>query len=274
MPSPYDSMGVGESTMTSSSAPTDPSAMEITAHISTPSVPSSSHPSAMNNTAVTEEHQPHDDDDVAMDTTANNNSSASPTQPTISNVNDADVQMAPREDEVENPIENSTSAMMNDLESSSSAPPEQESATHGASNTPHNDDDERKDPEMVSLDDSMEEQYLLTDEEMNNNSVKLLDAPPSSSSLPSAEQNNRLDESLDKLQHSISVAILAFRKEEQAKESGGTSNDGSAYVKLREAALEAYQTLVEYGSSLDLNLTSNIAPMNKRRREKLEKIGR
>ena len=241
--------------------------MEVAAHSdSVPSPP----PATMNNVDVTA-HHPHDDGDVAMDDTTNN-SSAPPTQPNSSNsVNDdADVQMSPRTEEAVNPTENLTT-MSNDLESSS-APLEQ--SVIPASNPPKEDGGERKDPEEVSLDDSMEEEHLA-DEEMN--SVKL----DTFSSLPTAEQrrrdDNHLDDTLDKLQHSISEAILAFRKEEQgnesmAKEAGGTNNDGSAYVKLRDAAAEAYQTLVEYGSLLDLSL--DLAPLNKRRCEKLEKIGR
>jgi len=229
-------------------------------------------PAAMNKIDVTA-HHPHDDGDVAMDDTPVN-SSAPPTLPNSSNgINDdADVQMSPRStEESVHPTENPTT-MNNDLESSS-APLEQSAIP--ASNPPKEDGGERKDPEEVSLDDSMEEDHIA-DEEMN--SVKL-DVP--SSSFPTAEQrsrdDNHLDDSLDKLQHSISEAILAFRKEEQGnesmtKEAGGTNNDGSAYVKLRDAAVEAYQTLVEYGSLLDLSL--DMAPLNKRRCEKLEKIGR
>jgi hypothetical protein len=275
MPTPIDngsSIDVGVSSMTtspSSSSNNNNVAMEVTAQSdSVPSPP----PATMNNADVTA-HHPHDDGDVAMDDTTNN-SSAPSTQPNSSNnVNDGDdVQMSPRTEEAVNPTENLTT-MSNDLESSS-APLEQ--SVIPASNPPKEDGGERKDPEDVSSDDSMEEEHLA-DEEMN--SVKL-DVP--SSSFPTAEQrrrdDNHLDDTLDKLQHSISEAILAFRKEEQgnesmAKEACGTNNDdGSAYVKLRDAAVEAYQTLVEYGSLLDLSL--DMAPLNKRRCEKLEKIGR
>ncbi|KAK1740177.1 hypothetical protein QTG54_009127 [Skeletonema marinoi] len=272
MPTPIDngsSIDVGDSSMTTSpsSSSNNNDAAMVTAHSdSVPSPP----PAAMNNADVTA-HHPHDDGDVAMDDTTNN-SSAPPTQPNSSNsVNDdADVQMSPRTEEAVNPTENLTT-MSNDLESSS-APLEQ--SVIPASNPTKEDGGERKYPEELSLDDSMEEDHLA-DEEMN--SVNL----DTSSSFPTAEQrrrdDNHLDDALDKLQHSISEAILAFRKEEQgnesmAKEAGGTNNDGSAYVKLRDAAVEAYQTLVEYGSLLDLSL--DMAPLNKRRCEKLEKIGR
>lgn len=220
-----------------------------------------------------------------MDDTNNNSNSAPPTQATTSNVNiddDSSQMTTPREDEVVNP-EDIPTATMNNLESSS-APPEQ---TATPASNPSNEDDKGYDPEEISLDESMKDE-LLTDQEMNSDK---LDTAAPSSSLPTAEQrrrdDNHLDETLDKLQHSISVAILAFRKDEQraenmTKESGNSAgNDGSAYVKLREAAVEAHQTLVEYGSSLDLSClaasngdNSDAAPMNKRRREKLEKIGR
>eukprot|EP00984_Skeletonema_dohrnii_P016427 scaffold7310_cov154-Skeletonema_dohrnii-CCMP3373.AAC.3 len=277
MPTPIDNgspIDVGDSSMTtspSSSSNNNNAAMEVTAHSdSVPSPP----PAAMNNADVTAHHR-HDDGDVAMDDATTNNSSAPPTLPNSSNnVNDdADVQMSPCTEESVNPTENPTTTTMNNDLESSSAPLEQSAIP--ASNPSKEDGGERKDPEEASLDDSMEEEHLA-DEEMN--SVNL-DVP--SSSFPTAEQrrrdDNHLDDTMDKLQHSISEAILAFRKEEQgnesmAKEAGSTNNDGSAYVKLRDAAVEAYQTLVEYGSLLDLSL--DMAPLNKRRCEKLEKIGR
>eukprot|EP00986_Skeletonema_menzelii_P015529 scaffold11957_cov146-Skeletonema_menzelii.AAC.1 len=243
----------------------------VTAH---PSSEPASSPAAMNNEDEVTAHHPHDGD-VAMDVANNNDSSASPIQPNYSfneiNTGD-DAQMTPCEDEsAVNPMEDSTSAMKN---SESSSAPEQSAIS---APTPPKQDGNMEDSDEMVLDDRMEEGILATDEEMK--SAKERDAPPS------AEQrrrdDNNIDDTLDKLQHSISVAILAFRKDEQcddnlAKGAGSTKNDdddGSAYVKLREAAIEAYQTLVEYGASLDLSLDM-MSPLNKRRREKLEKIGR
>jgi len=67
-----------------------------------------------------------------------------------------------------------------------------------------------------------------------------------------------LDSALNSLQESISVAILAQRKDQENTsnlnldgEEKKKSND--AYAKLRNAAAEAYHSLVRYGSSMDLS---------------------
>lgn len=218
-------------------------------------------------------HSPHDNgDDVIMDETDANNSndgSASTIQPNCSNDDDDDIEMSPRKDEAVNPMENTTAMKNDDLESSFSSAPLEQSAIPASIPTTKNDDGEENSPEEVSLDDGLKEE-CPTDEEKNRAKQ---DAPP-----PSAEQrrrdDNHLDDTLGKLQHSISVAILTFRKDEQGDEAKNDNDGGSsAYVKLCEAAMEAYQTLVEYGASLDLSLDM-ISSANKRRREKLEKIGR
>ena len=235
-------------------------------------------------------------DDVEM-----NHSGASPAP---SNVNE-DAEMS-QEDEMSKEMEeeSSTNTVMAEddepgLEPSAPAIPT------SPSNPPNNDDntqDPKEEEAVTTTTTTTEEDVIMIVEEEGakkemNNHVKIMNSPLSSN-LPTPQQrrrdDNNLDETLDKLQHSISVAILAFRKDEERTtnaSSGDLSSEkenSNAYVKLRDAAVEAYHSLVEYGSSLDLSLmvvedvSSNKensgngdgAPMNKRRREKLEKIGR
>ena len=274
-------------TPTASPASSSNEAAVMTEVVSAPPSSSmvSSSPTAVNNEDELTAHPPIDSDVAMEDTTdVTNDSSLSPIQLHSFNdiKNDDDAEMTPREDDAAavHPMENPTAVMENDdLESSSPAPPSEQSANTPSPTPPREDDNKEESKDMLLLDDCMEEEILpkAADEEM-----KQSDTVP-----PSAEQrrrdDNHLDDTLDKLQHSISVAILAFRKDEQRdkennepkEEAGSTTNDndGSAYGKLREAAMEAYQTLVEYGASLDLSLEM-MSPLNKRRREKLEKIGR
>jgi hypothetical protein len=210
--------------------------------------------------------------------------------------------------------------MEDDLESSAPTPPSeaQQSSIPTVSSGPSNANDKRTEPEeeaMTTWDEIMEK-------ERNNAKVRNNIAPISSEQKRRSEDH--LDETLDKLQHSISVAILAFRKDEERRitlaavatsdptgdddflseqrkgstassiisssssSSNAEMNNNNPYGKLHKAAVEAYNSLVAYGSSLDLSLVSNdyeivdvvvgddtaAFTMNKRRCEKLEKIGR
>lgn len=250
-------------------------AMEVMAHPSSSSSSPAAAAIAHQPTDVTAHHPRDDDGDVAMDGTTKSDSSSN-TSPTPTN--DDDVEMTPHEDEPLVVVHPKHST--NDSESSSSAAPEQTEFIPASSLTIA--DDKTEDLKEVYI------AHSMADEERNN-------PKPDASVLFAADQKrlgDNLDDALDKLQHSISEAILAFRKDSEssgdnfaAQEAGGgvnvNNNDGSVYLTLRDGALTAHKSLVDYGSSLDLSLASANAKdnggddhLNMRRREKLKKIGR
>ncbi len=298
MPSPTSSslpMDASDAITTSSPPPTHP-----TTDAAMMSQPSASSPSPAAVATVAEEHQLSSDDKA----------------PPSSVVNDGDANMDPMDKEdgvteeegvVKN--DNNTDVAMDDDDLESS--PIQSAVPSPSNDPPSNEDDNKNqatkeeetpppEEEDVIMECDKEEEGTAESEIMNNDNVKvIINAPPlpHSSQHATPEQRrhnaNHLDETLDNLQHSISEAILEFRKEETTEQqqqqqqhgvstysnSGSSEVNNNAYLKLREAAVEAYHSLVEYGSSMDLSLVTTddngvAAPMSKGRREKLEKIGR
>jgi hypothetical protein len=253
------------------------------------SQPSASSPSPAAVATVTEEHHQELSSDDA---------------PSTSVVNDSDANMDPmdkedemtEEDAVEKNNDSNTDVAMDVDDLESSAPIQSAAPSPSNDPPPSNEDDSKNqatreveiappEEEDVIMACDKEEEGTAESEIMNNDNVKIINAPPpphSSHATPEQRRHNanHLDKTLDSLQHSISEAILAFRKEETtAAEHSGSEVNNNAYLKLLEGAVEAYHSLVEYGSSMDLSLVTTdvngvAAPMSKGRREKLEKIGR
>jgi hypothetical protein len=283
MPSPNLAMDASSDAIaTSSPPPTHPST-----DAAMMSQPSASSPSPAAVATVTEEHHQKLSSDDAPSTSVVNDGDAN------MDPMDKEVEMAEEEDAVEKNNDSNTDVAMDvdDLESSA---PIQSAVPSPSNDPPSNEDDSKnqatKEEETAPTEE--EDVIMACDKEegtaepeiMNNDNVKIINAPPpphSSHATPEQRRHNanHLDETLNSLQHSISEAILAFRKEETSAEHSGSEVNNNAYLKLREAAVEAYHSLVEYGSSMDLSLVTTdvngvAAPMSKGRREKLEKIGR
>ena len=278
MPSPVDNSSTTiDSTMSSSSSSDDTAATtEVTMDPGSSPVPSSPPPAAINTAEITAHPLPNGD--VAMDDAIESDGSALPSESNGSDsINDKDDEMPHQGDESPHPVENSKTR--DDLESSS-APPSEHPVISSTSNPRKGHVQSTNHPEEISLNDSMKKEYSPTGGVNTSNDLNM------DSSALSAELlrlGDNLDGALDKLQRSISVAISAFRKGDQkdeniSGEAGNSSNDGSAYQALREDAMTAHQTLVEYGSSLDLSLAASTdkgdTPLNTRRAEKLKKVGR